>query len=446
MLSPLRTYFLIPCIALLLMLAKGVAQDIEAAAPQLHSILLPEQAFPELSDILRKAEENAPQILIRSELVTEAEGNKKSMASRKLPQLSGGYQVLAIIRKRDNEDNFSKAQYVPTGSLTLSQALYHWGSIDAEKRIGEIQHKLSKMDFNQAKAHLLKEIRRSYLEIYALNFNKQLAEEKLELAQKNLKDAEDKAAMKIVSAHQLDIARIQYNEAQFELAYISNNLENATSYFCDLTGGEKPNMGQSLPPQKLAQSILDKNPQLDPTDLSPRYYALEQELEIEKNNFIRIHSEQLPKLNFLTGVFEDNVDSTTSDSGVRRANVFAGLEVRWNIFDGFRTEGQRITSKAKQRRIKLELKQERQKTLRETSHIIRGLAIERDHIKIQMQKLALNENQLNAQQDLFDQGIIQYTDFLSSKSNRDAVEYQLANLIREYFNHVNEFLIYTSKI
>lgn len=415
---------------------------------QQNNIRLPEQIFPQLNSILAEAEKNAPRTLIQIQRLREAEGERVSSGSRELPQISGAYNVSQIWRKRADRPDYEK-NAIAAGSLTIRQAIFHWGGISAEKRMGELRLELSKLNFKQSQDHLLKEIRILYLDLFSQSIQLKAANQNTELAKKNWEHAQSRLSLKMATAQQLEEAYISYQESQLFENNLRQSFENTKLYLTDLSGLDTLKLEFPSSSSELAQKILaanESNTNAHNHFISPRFAQLQKELEIESNNHTRIRAEQLPQFNLVSGVFQDQVDSAVSTGKINRNNFFAGVEVNWNLFDGFRVQGQRLASRARQRRIRIELKEEEKRTSRESINLNQSLISSITQLDIFTRKLAIAEHKLITRQELLEKNIIPHSEYLQFKNRRDEQELSLSHSIKNYFNLSNDIIIYNNTL
>lgn len=83
---------------------------------------------------------------------------------------------------------------------------------------------------------------------------------------------------------------------------------------------------------------------LDP--LTERWNILEQ---IEDEQLAILDKRHWPNFDLVAGVFTDQLDSINQQDYVFRVQYYAGLQIRWNIFDGWQTDGYKRGALARKR-------------------------------------------------------------------------------------------------
>jgi len=82
-----------------------------------------------------------------------------------------------------------------------------------------------------------------------------------------------------------------------------------------------------------------------------------------------IQSKQRPLLNFTASASQDESNTSTRDN-VDTLELFAGVSVHWNIFDGFRTKHELIEARLKHRRLEARLDRISTDLIDEQTHLL----------------------------------------------------------------------------
>ena len=146
------------------------------------------------------------------------------------------------------------------------------------------------------------------------------------------------------------------------LADLRQSLDNSISHFKSITGWEgnltfeeKDNSIHNLLSTKL---IDEKKPALIAGISSRTIKRIEIEIEIEKNQLTIANSQLKPKLNLVSGFYQDQVALANSDDNLLRNNFIVGLEAKWAIWDSSKSKGQKTVALARKRSLEHALERE----------------------------------------------------------------------------------------
>jgi len=124
-------------------------------------------------------------------------------------------------------------------------------------------------------------------------------------------------------------------------------------------------------------------------------------VEREKAERIRIVANQRPLFNFAASVGQGQSNTSTRNN-VNTITYFAGIDVSWNIFDGFETRQRKLESTLRQRRLEndlsafqSELAAQAADTLTQLNFQARRLDLEQQRFELSRDSLAGNERELN---------------------------------------------------
>jgi hypothetical protein len=81
------------------------------------------------------------------------------------------------------------------------------------------------------------------------------------------------------------------------------------------------------------------------------YFSMQKTIQDEQLEIL--DKNHWPTLDFVSGVFTDQLDSINQQDSVLRVRFYAGLQVNWNIFDGWQTDGYKRTTLARKRAFAL---------------------------------------------------------------------------------------------
>lgn len=408
----------------------------------LYAQLLPEDFFPELKDIAHNLNHAAPQALIQAERIAEAQGNETSSLSAYLPLLRSEFNYNHNIEKRPDIKD-TKTQKGIDGRIFLSQPLYHWGSRKAERTIAKIRTDSSKIHYKNALRNVLNEVRRVYLHLYLQKTTYHIAQDNLTLAKNNLTEIQHKKQLGTATLIDLQEAELALKETSHWIKSLECDITHHLNYLNDISGAKVEL--QHLPQPETLSTHFSNNLQqtICPSSEtnSDHYRSLSNELAIEKANYIKLRAQQLPSFDLTTGYFRDRVDGPDNTGSIFRDNFYGGIRGTWNIFDGRLTEGQKKSSRARQRRLEREMKEEalRQKTLQ--TQLLNSLEFAQEEIALKKARLNIATSKLETQKALLKQKAITAQAFLNEKRQHDE---SIINLTRSITHFLNQFSQLTS--
>ncbi len=341
------------------------------APPQAQPLPLAETLFPQLAPLLRKAIQQSPRTIHSNVEFLIAQENVRMARARQLPQ-AGGFLTYSYAQDRrvDRVDplNADKLFY----HFSVTQPVFHWGALRAGTQLNEVAARLAENNFAEVCRLLVLEVRAAYLRLVVLNATRaraayalRLAVEEERVAQEQLKAGAIAPAEILHPQTKVKQATLDADRAEEEYRFAKLSLER-------LTGGD-PLADESIPilvpdvpylPEQV--KTLAERYQDDPGHGNFRLAAVELRLDQEKLNYQIVDKALRPKLNLVTGVSQDEVSYTGSPAD--RANtqsIYAGVNVTWNIFDGYATAAQRRASRLRQRQLENE-RDDRRKELMET--------------------------------------------------------------------------------
>ncbi len=302
---------------------------------------LPENSLPGLMPLLQGAADHSNAMKERQFFEDEFEGRRMISRASKRPRVSTTLDA----RKEDvitesGLDLNDRAFY----SVTLTQPVYHWGALESQKRIGELGYDIIKLGSLATFRSLLLKIRSSYLDLLV---------KKLEIEQHEVQYDRMKANLEYQRERQDAVSLVAIENMEIELSQMEINQMDRRSSFEDNLFALVSISGVDT--EFLESKLVGGVPEFDPIsdermdEIISSYQsrlehhpAIEQkmkDLEVAEHEYRIADSRLKPKLNLTSGLTQFNLD----DRGVRRDEelAYAGLEVRWNIFDGNETEGHR---------------------------------------------------------------------------------------------------------
>ena len=306
---------------------------------------MPEEIFPELRAVIDIAVRSAPVMTIETLRVNQMEANRKVRASSLYPKLH--FSTDAGGRRKDI-GSVSSTEGQARYNLTLIQPLYHWGSLQAEKQIGELELDLAHIDRMRSYLNFYAQLNSVFLDLVVQNqavknaaLDHELSAERLDSARKRMEGGDLPAGV-------FQEQSFLQQEKEVALRRANGTLENLRRRFRNLAGLNDEyvlHLPEEIPPVAFELDTAKKLVE------DYRTVMAEQSLElktlvmlkaIEEEN-LSIHQHRLkPKINLVARSLQDVETVVTDLAGdLERREIFAGINVDWQIFDGWASRGRK---------------------------------------------------------------------------------------------------------
>ncbi len=308
------------------------------------------RVFPKMEEILKTAATSAPQML--EEILREAEAAEESAVLRapRYPSVRGTARMVSRYEERSDLES-GRSGFQPQAGLTFRQPLYHWGSLQAGDRIGRIREELTRRNSDESFRLLALEVRSRYLSLVVDRLALDVAMRRLDLAEQEWRSAQRMLERGEIEDHQaldyalaLDEATLVRERRQSDHDLALRSLSRLTG-----TGGDSElHLPESIP----LLDDFDWEEQFtdfwETRDRPPFLQAADQRvLEAERRRDAE-RSRARPNLDLVAGVLQDQV-AVFDRRDIDRTIFFAGVEVNWNIFDGFASRSRRAAASSRLR-------------------------------------------------------------------------------------------------
>lgn len=321
--------------------------------------LQPESQLPQLRAILQSAAENAPELL-------EEEFLRKEAGQRLLQAKADYYPSLDLSADLGYRKDFRESgaentnSFGLTYSARLTRPLYHWGAIEARIEQARIDDDIEALNYLENTQEIYRALRSDYLSILlnesaleAENLRKTSLEKEIE----RLKIEYDAGNISEFSykAKELDL-----KSSLLILDQLERDQQRIVQNFKNNAGWETPlDLSSYVPahdPAALAAWLEaeETNRSRYWTEQSIDIQIVRNEIEDQEEELTIIKARQRPLLNFSASASQ-NQSNTSTRNNVDTLSLFAGFDVEWNVFDGFRTKYQLIEAKLKKRRLEAKL-------------------------------------------------------------------------------------------
>lgn len=394
------------------------AQDNASRTPspdEVASLLhLPERQLPGLQAWVDAAVEAAPRVIEArlQKLTAEAAEEETRSLTRPRADAFGDFSY------RENSET-QDGSFKPYYNVSAEQPLWHWSALTNQKRIAEIQKKLAANDYAEARRTLILEIRRAYLDLVLKKLSLAETSAACERQLATLKVNRDRAARGEYASDLLATAQLDARKAEVARDRQRAGFEHALRAFALLNGRDAIS-ADSLPADVTALPASTRalfHPEVSATPASSAIPAAlarpEGDLEAARLRQEVTRVRNYPMVNLAAGADQGAASGTDQTAVV---NYFAGVRVRWNIFDGFAT-------RAAVKQARLAVRQNEKALAEARSALVNQLKDQSDELALSLRELdlaeesyALTASRLKVDEDLWKTGRLAETDWQARRS------------------------------
>ncbi|WOO42043.1 TolC family protein [Rubellicoccus peritrichatus] len=404
-------------------------------------IVLPENIFSELDEIIYQMVDRSPSVEIARSRLDEAEGMRLIDRSASMPSINTFAQFNYQTEQRENTGTVDRGLYF--WSLDARQPVYQWGAIEARKEMGDLRIDGAKTRNAASFRQLLRDARDLYLQIFQRRVALELARETAAIAEEDFELVRRRHEAGEVTDIVLAEAEVRVFQGEADIlnqeqdfAFLQQRLRTITGW----TGPIMSNFSLSLR-DFLTSPVVEDDPlpRGDPTK-SIAYQAIQNNIEIQDREYTIAHARNLPHFSLVAGVFRDQIDSAFLAESEDRTNFFVGGLVTWSIFDGNAATGEKMATMARKRRLEREADMEMQLFQSQEQRLRATLDINTRSIGIASRLLELSNQRLKTAERRHASGAISTGELLLAKSNRNQSQLSLIGAKIDYLITLGDYL------
>jgi outer membrane protein TolC len=413
---------------------------------------LPEKQLPELELILESARINAPDLIEQDLLETESDLRLKQAKSAYYPKLD---VVTNFGYRKDFRQNAEDTDNLGfTYSANLNRPLYYWGAIEARIEQARIDNDNNSLNYQNNLRAIERRIRADYLNLILDNIalenelkRKDLLEgrsldDQINYDAGKLSEREYRDRQRALASSLLKIEQIQQSKKR-----IAERFKFYAGWHSD--AGKQITTVPMVDLDQTESWILEQLNQIEQTAWFEFSYFGESKLndiQHQEEAITLIESKQKPLVSASMSASQ-NQTNTSSQNNVDTFSVFAGIQVSWNIFDGFQTKNEKIEAEAKLRRFKLQFDQLSKELQLQAAEMLDQLLYDLRYLRIQSDSYVSEVEDLKLQKQDADKGRISELTLqdatLQLQISRLSLNQNKANLLlslNDYFNLVKPIL------
>ncbi len=327
------------------------------------TLLYPEAVFPELTPLLLSALDRSPELESLEAAVEDRRGQALSQSAASRSRVTAHTQVLGGYEMRYNPetqggryDEFEgQSRFTVNGSVWWYKPIYYWGNTERQRHIADLHVTASELEFVEASRRHLSEVREVYLLWIASRHQYAVAAETIELAERFVNNRRELLRIGRTSEQEVLELEAALYEAEETLAQYSRERTYLRNQLLLMVGDETMVDG-------LERAEFPEVPLLDDEGLArlraglqaedPDSIAVQrQELfaEADETFYEAVKRDRRPTFDLVVGAASDRLDTYDINDSAFRVSSYAGVQMRWNIFDGHRNRGDRMSALARLR-------------------------------------------------------------------------------------------------
>lgn len=370
--------------------------------------------FPEVEPLCQKALDGGPMGNIFELRTQEANANARASRSVLWPSLVGDSQYNYIVEDRkDFTDLVTRSNY--RTALNASYPVYHWGAVQAAAKRGRETQKQARL-LNKAEQQGLR------TQIETLYVGIMLKQKRIAVAQSELEGSRrQQMSLGNLSEAEAENKRLEQQQKALEVERLEGEKEVLLRKLARLTGrgnlSEAPGAATkelaSLPSNlplnfdfKGFPEKLEIPAEWNTQPLQATLASLDNESHAAEERLwgVQTKAETLPQVDVVGGFYQDQVDGVNVSKPVDRNNYYVGVRLRWELFNGWRSQSNAAAARSRQRRYRALAAQnlaEAQETLMDDKRTLKMTA---SSYEIALARHRMTQKRLEAQKVLQGQG------------------------------------------
>ncbi len=255
----------------------------------------------------------------------------------------------------------------------------------------------------------------------------------------NLKLIENYFKQGMLQKTDLLMVQVRVNEIKNQLQYAKSNVQNASDYLAFLLNEDNGNK-VFKPMEDLATQITVETTTGVLPDSRRDLLAMNKSTEAYRKMWQSSKLSLLPRLN----AFSSYQLYDRQLFGTQAKGYLVGLQLSWNIFDGYQTLGKTQKAKAEFQKMSLENQQYKAKSQLELNSTSRQLKDAEN--KVNLSELAWKQSQeaYRIRSNRFKQGLEKTTDLLTSETQQFQKELEHLQAVFEY-NFTQQYLQFLTR-
>ena len=399
----------------------------------------PEYHFAELQEILIQVEDYAPIFKEQKESIDIAKANTIFAKSAQGSHVKINLQGQSIHEDRPDQPYRGRERFF--GSISIRKPLFHWGALRAQSSISVIQEAITLNNLKYFLNDLKVNVRSSYLELFVLSKQVEIARSSLQNAEENFIKIKGKNELGLSSDIVVKNENIELLKQKILLEDINRSLESAKKSFIQLTGwSEALNFEEnnnSFATLQVDHAFGESLPVLLASHSSRVTRQINHEIKVEKNRLTIAKSGLKPKVNLVGAFYQDQVP--LADDSFTRNNAVVGLEVNWAIWDSSKSKAEKLKSLANKRKLELSLERESRSFRLEIENMRSQLDSLAKRVEMTRQLVVLSEKKLSISKTELESDRITPAQFMDAQMALNRSKIQRLQSVCDYIKMRNRY-------
>lgn len=411
------------------------------------AILMPEDVFPELKPLLAQATAQSPRMVASNLALLQADGDLQQARAGLYPTIGGYYSLQQARDKREDLPGQTLETDRTYYSFSINQPLFHWGERRNNARIGEIRRQIADENYGVAYDLLAQEVRTAYLVLALRKQQARHAAFSLKMAENTLKVAETRLAKGEIAEGAVFPARVGAEQARLAVETTEWDLALAKQNFAVLTGLPEP-ADASIPDgipglaarheavqRELARFLAQDEPN------TPALRNQRRNVEIAELSYRNQKTRLRPKLSFVAAITQDEQSYTLNIAqkyGLQ--SRYVGLQVNWQLFDGFATRGAVASTLAAKRQAEHAYKQLTETIARDAQRAAKNVELAQRQMAINDWLLGNSQGFLEYRREEFRRGQVSETDVDTAQAAYNSALASANSARYTYLVRLSEFM------
>jgi outer membrane protein TolC len=409
-------------------------------------LTLPEDVMPQLRPLLESAMRQSPRMLEKNLDLAQSEADGYMARAGSLPQ-AGGY--LSYQWQKE-----TRADAGPAGDITsdnerfyynfsVNQGLWHWGALQAARKIARIDRELAVINYGEAYRGLAAELRANYLSLVLAKIAVTNAEFARHMAEENLTRQQARYSANQITYGQIMSEQLRLDDAALAEKRARADFEFSLSMFRSLCGDLQ--FSEADIPETIAEiaaaPALASSVASSAAEADVRIHAAEKDVEKAKLGLVAPRFALFPKLGLVAGVSRDEISRDLNAYAKYQTDTwYAGAQINWTIFDGFSTKGLKLAAYTRLRRAEQRLANLRESLGREQRREEQNVAFTWQAYQNAKVRLRMAREVLDHNRELAKRGEVSQEQVDSLVSNMNSLLYFAQQTLAAHFGANVQYL------
>jgi outer membrane protein TolC len=410
-----------------------------------------EAYFPELNALITENLVHSNSLQQRVSQTAERDFQLKEAKGRALPKLNAYSAVRYNHEKRYNAENepTNNPQAVVNSWIQLEQPLYRGGEISSLIETAERRSEQTQSELKMRQRALEQDLRRNFLDLQLGLISLKTHALNRDQAQQSVDQQSRLVDQDAASQQSLLEARIRLQEQEERLASDKQTIASAVGQIQFLCPDFQPNLNTTIDSAFADIELLsdaDLEAIVTEADLKmnalPEMESLRAQHAAEQSSEEVIASRGRPRFDLITGVSQGFVDdyrsSTSSYESVPQVNLYAGVQLSWNLFDGFQIQNGRLASKQRQRSMQLQQEEMRLRKRAELNTLLTRVNLNIAQIKTRSLRLSVVARNIDVKRVLVDQRQLSEYEYLEEQIRYSNLQIDLYRAYCDYLLQLSQ--------